>query len=291
MGAIGWALLSAFFGGLGIVLQQRGTLEAPPAGSAGFVTSILRKPVWLAGAVCQFGCWAAQGAALARGPLSEVQPVISLQIVIALPLGIVITHQRVGRRDFLGAALVVIGVAVFVAVTNPTAGRSSAPAQVWLAATAVIAVLAVGCAIAGARRLPAARAAFFGAAAGVLFGYQAAAMNVFVGVVPDGVGAVLRSASTYELILSAVGGFYLLQTALQAGVLAPAIATSNAASPVTSVALGRVIFLETPQRTTGGKIVSAVSALLLVLGLALLARGEAAREADRGAGAATPAPG
>jgi drug/metabolite transporter (DMT)-like permease len=278
MGAIGWAFVSAFFGGLGIVLQQRGTLEAPPAGSAGFVTSILRKPAWLAGAACQFGCWAAQGAALARGPLSEVQPVISLQIVVALPLGIVITHQRVGRRDYLGAGLVVLGVAVFVAATNPEAGRSTAPAGVWLAATAVIAALT-------------ARAAFFGTAAGVLFGYQAAAMNVFVGVVPDGVGAILRSASTYELIASALGGFYLLQTALQAGVLAPAVATSNAASPVTSVVLGRVIFLETPQRTTGGKIVSAVSAVLLVLGLAVLARGEAARETDRSAGAARPAAG
>ena len=291
MGAIGWALLSAFFGGLGIVLQQRGAMEAPPAGSAEFVRSILRKPVWLAGAACQLGCWVSQGAALARGPLSQVQPVSSLQIVIALPLGVLITHQRVGRREYLGAALVVVGVGVFVGATNPTEGRSSAPAGVWLAATGVVAVLMLACAVTGARRRPASRAAFFGTAAGLLFGYQAAAMNVFVGILPDGLGAILRNASTYELILSALGGFYLLQTALQTGALAPAIATANAACPVTSVVLGRVIFLETPQRTVGGKIASAVSAILLVIGLVLLARGEAAREADRGAGAPRPAPG
>jgi drug/metabolite transporter (DMT)-like permease len=291
MGAIGWALLSAFFGGLGIVLQQRGAMEAPPAGSAGFVRSILRKPVWLAGAACQLGCWAAQGAALARGPLSEVQPVCSLQIVIALPLGVLLTHQRIGRREYLGAALVVVGVGVFVGATNPAEGRSNAPAGVWLVATGAIAALTVACAVTGARRRPAARAALFGTAAGVLYGYQAAAMNVFVGIIPDGIGAILRSASTYELVLSALGGFYLLQTALQAGALAPAIATANAACPVTSVVLGRVIFLETPQRTLGGKVASAVSALLLVVGLVLLARGEAAREADPGAGAARPAPG
>lgn len=282
MGAAGWALVSASFGGLGVVLQQKGTLSAPPASSAGFVGSIIRKPVWLAGGAAQLGCWLAQGAALSRGPLSEVQPIISLQIVIALPLGVWLTNQRVGRREYLGAGLVVGGVAVFVLATNPASGRADAPAGVWLAATGVIAVLTVAGTMAGARMRPGTRAALYGAAAGVLFGYQAAVMNAFVDVVPDGVGAILSSWTTYALIASALGGFYLLQTALQAGVLAPAIATSSAASPVTSVVLGRVIFLETPQRTTGGKIASAVSAALILAGLVLLARGEAAqREDDR----------
>jgi drug/metabolite transporter (DMT)-like permease len=277
VGVTGWALLSALFGGLGIVLQQRGAMAAPPADSSGFVRSILRDPVWLMGAACQFCCWAAQGVALARGPLSEVQPLVSLQIVIALPLGVLISHQRVGRREYVGAALVVVAVGVFVDVTNPAEGRSSGPADVWLAATGLVVALTAACAFVGARLRPGARAALFGAAAGILFGYQAAAMNEFVGLVPDGLGAVLRGWSTYALILSALGGFYFLQSALQVGVLAPAIATSNAAAPVTSVTLGRFIFLETPQRTIGGKVASIASALVLGVGLVLLARGEADR--------------
>lgn len=275
MGAVGWALLSAFFGGLGVVLQQKGTMEAPPAGSSRFVTALFRSPVWLAGAACQFGCWACQAVALSKGALSLVQPIIALQIVIALPLGVAITSQRVGRREWLGAALVVIGVTVFVAVANIGGGRSSAPAGVWLAATGVIAAVIVAALVVGPRERPATKAALFGTTAGVLFGYQAAVMKVFVGVVPDGVGAILSSWSTYVLIASALGGFYFLQTALQIGVLAPAIATSNAACPITSVVLGRVIFQEAPQRATGGAIVSAVSVVLLVLGIALLARGKA----------------
>jgi drug/metabolite transporter (DMT)-like permease len=284
MGAIGWALVSALFGGLGVVLQQKGAMAAPPADSSGFVVSIVRNPVWLLGAACQLGCWTAQGAALARGPLSHVQPVVSLQIVIALPLGVLITHQRVGRREYLGALLVVVGVGVFVGATHAETGRHAAPADVLLAVTGAIVVLVVVGAVIGARSRPATRAGLFGAAAGVLYGYQAAAMNVFVDVVPRGLGAVLASWSTYALIVSALGGFYLLQSALQVGVLAPAIASSNAVCPITSVVLGHVVFLETPQRTTGGKIVSAVSLLLLLGGIGLLARGQAARTGE------TPAP-
>jgi len=276
MGATGWALASAFFGGLGVVLQQKGTMQAPEAGSGGFVASIVRSPVWLAGGACQFGCWACQGLALAKGPLALVQPLISLQIVNALPLGVAITSQHVGRREWLGAAFVVAGVTAFVAATNPAAGRETAPSNTWLVASGVVASLAAAAAIVGSRRLPAMKAAFFGATAGMLFGYQAAVMKMFVAVAPNGVHAILSSWSTYALIVSALGGFYFLQTALQIGVLAPAIATSNAACPITSVVLGRVIFLETPQRTTGGKVVSAVSAALLLAGLVLFASREEA---------------
>jgi hypothetical protein len=153
----------------------------------------------------------------------------------------------------------------------------------------IVAAVALG-AIIGARSQPAPRAALLRAAAGVVYGYQAAVVNVFVDVLPHGIRSILGSWTTYALIVSALGGFHLLQRALRVGVLAPAIATSNAFSPVTSVALGRVIFLETPQRTTGGKVVSVVSALLLVVGIALLARAQAGR-VDGPPGSPAPAEG
>jgi hypothetical protein len=59
-----------------------------------------------------------------------------------------------------------------------------------------------------------------------------------------------------------------------------ASALTNAVCPITSVVLGRVVFLETPQRTTGGKIVPVVSLGLLLAGLGLLARGQAARAGE-----------
>jgi drug/metabolite transporter (DMT)-like permease len=281
MGAVAWALVSAACCAVGLVLQQKGALAAPPATSRGFLGAILSKPVWLAGAGFQLAGWVAQARALSLGALVLVQPVISLQVVFALPLGVWLTEQRVGRREWAGAAAILGALAVFLAVCDPSSGRAEAPAEVWLAATGVVAALTAALALFGAHQQPAAKAAFVGTAAGVLFGYQAAVMKAFTLVVPDGLRAVATSWTSYALIVSALGGFYLVQVSLQTGALAPAIATSNAANPLASAALGRAVYLEVPNRTALGKLASFASLLVLVSGLVLLARGEAAGEARR----------
>jgi len=273
MSAGALALLAAVLFALGSVLQQRGALAAPPATSSGFLRSILGNLTWLAGAASQGLGWAAQGVALDRGGLYEVQLIISLQVVIALPLGVVLTAQRVTRKEWLGAGAVVIGLGAFVVLADPASGRSSAPAEIWLLAAAIAAGLAAALVWVGLRASPAERAALLAAAAGVLFGFQAAVTKVFVGVVGDGLGAILSSWSTYGLIVSAVLGFYLMQTSLQAGVLAATVSASNASTTVTSLALGRFVFLETPSRTVGGKIASVAAIALALSGLLAIARG------------------
>lgn len=260
-------------------------MAAPSASSPGFLGSIFTNPFWLGGLVCQIGGWVLQAAALDRGELFLVQPIISLQVVIALPFGIWLTHQRVGRREWLGAAAVIVGLTVYLGVSNPAAGRSNGPAETWIIAGAVVVAIAAVFALLGAHQRPAAKAALFGTAGGVLFGFQAAVTKVFVGVIPDGIGAILSSWTTYALILSAVIGFYFTQVSLQAGVLAPAIATTNVANPATSVILGRIVFDEVPQRSTGGKIASLVALALMLVGLLAVSRGEAAGQAGG------PAPG
>ena len=276
MGAAEWAVLSAAFCAIGIVLQQKGAMAAPPAGSKGFIGALIKKPVWLAGLGGQILAWVTQALALDKGELIVVQPILSLQVVFALPLGIWLTHQDVGKREWLGAVVVIVGLAVFLTVSNPTEGRSVVPALVWAVATAIIVVVVGALALVGWHRRPAERAAMLGVAAGVLFGFQAAAMKSFDTVVPGGLSAMATSWSSYAMLLSAIGGFYLVQTSLQTGALAPSIAASNAANPLASALLGRTVFLETPQRTTGGRIASIASLGLLVLGIIWLARGEAA---------------
>jgi drug/metabolite transporter (DMT)-like permease len=275
MGAIGWALVSAVVVALGVVLQQKGAMEAPPANTGGFIGAILSKPVWLAGLACQIVGWVTQALALSKGALFLVQPIISLQVVFALPLGIWITNQRVGRREWLGAVAVIVALVVLLSVGHPLTGRTSVPTAVWIAATVVVAILVGFLVVVGGHLRAAQKAALFGTGAGILFGFQAAAMKTFDAAVPGGISAMVTSWSSYALLVSALAGFYLMQTSLQAGALAPSIASSNAATPVTAAALGRTMYLETPQRTAGGKVASLVALAVLVLGLIALARGEA----------------
>src|SRR5262249_11021819 len=154
--------------------------------------------------------------------------------------------------------------------------RTTVPTAVWIASALGTAALVAMVALVGWRRPPTEKAALFGIAAGILFGFQAAAMKAFDTVVPGGLSAMVRSWSSYAMLFSALGGFYLMQTSLQAGALAPSIASSNAATPATTTVLGRVMYLETPQRTAGGKVASLLALAALVVGLIWLARGQAA---------------
>ena len=94
--AVTLALLAACAFALGSVLQQKGTLEAPASDEdTRFLVDILRRPVWLAGGGMQLAGWVLQAAALDRGSLVVVQAVTSLSLVIALPLGAWITDQDI----------------------------------------------------------------------------------------------------------------------------------------------------------------------------------------------------
>lgn len=251
-------------------------MAAPPANAGGFIRGLVSKPVWLAGGACQILGFVTQAIALDKGKLFLVQPIISLQVVIALPLGIWITNQKVGRREWFGAVAVIVALGVFLGVSKPAAGRTTVPTAVWIAAVVIVAVLVAAVVSFGWRRPAAEKAALFGASAGILFGFEAAAMKTFDSAISSGFTSVLTSWSSYALLFSAAGGFYLMQVSLQAGALAPAIASSNAANPIASAALARTMYLETPQRTAGGKVASLLSLLVLVIGLIWLARGQAA---------------
>jgi drug/metabolite transporter (DMT)-like permease len=261
------ALIAAILFALGVVLQQRGAMTAPSAGGPGFLSSVATNPAWLLGGAAQLLGWVVQAVALDRGQLFIVQPIISLQIVFALPLGALLTGQLVIRRQWLGALAVVVGLAVFLVVSDPSVGRDGAPRATWVVAALVVAAVAALLAAVATRQQPIKKAAFLGAAAGVIFGLQAAVTKVFVQIVPQGIGAILRSPSTYVMIVSAIVGFYLCQASLQAGVLASSVATMNIATPATSMLLGRAVFLEVPSRSTGGTIASLLALGLVAYGL------------------------
>jgi len=272
------ALLAALAFALGSVLQQRGTLEAPAGeGDPRFLVQIIREPIWLAGASLQ-GCgWLLQALALEQGSLVVVQSLCTLSLVFALPLGARLTSQRIGRRTIAGAALTFLGIVAFLVVGQPGGGGSIASAAAVLTWGCIVAVaMLVLSRVARRRRGPAA-AALFAGAAGMSFGLQAAATKLFVTDLGGGLAAILAMPTTYVLIVSALAGFALQQSALKTGFLAPAIAASNATTLATSVLLGVVLFGESIAGD-GGHLPVAVGALAIaVVGVVLLALPEQGR--------------
>jgi drug/metabolite transporter (DMT)-like permease len=278
------ALLAAFCFALGAVLQQRGALQTKAGeGDPRFLAEIIRKPVWLAGGLLQACGWGLQAAALDRGSLAVVQSLCALSLVFALPLGARLTGQIVGRRSIAGAVITLVGIILFVAVGQPQGGVAEPPPSAWLTSGLIIAALMCLLAWLASRRRGAASAAMFAAAAGLSFAFQAAVTKVFMNEIGYGLASILSSWTTYALILSALAGFALQQSALKTGFLAPAMAASNATTLSVSVLLGVVVFEEMISHGQARLSPALIGLALAIVGVVMLASPEPRRtegEAD-----------
>jgi drug/metabolite transporter (DMT)-like permease len=290
-----FAFMAAIAFALGTVLQQKGTLGTTSgSGDSHWLIQILHEPVWLAGLLLQAAGWVLQAVALAKGPLMVVQAITTLNLVIALPFGAWLTHQHIDRRVVLGALAAVVGIVVFLSVGSPHGGTTHPSARTWWITCLVTLVLVLATAELGRKRRGAARALLFGAAAGFGFALQTAVTKDFVTEIGGGVAALLADWSVYVLIASAAIGFILQQSALKTGVLAPAMASSNAVTLFAGVILGAVVYGETLSHG-GGHVVPAIIGLALaVVGVVLLAGAEgptAGETASGSRGVPAPAPG
>jgi drug/metabolite transporter (DMT)-like permease len=286
------AIVASVLFALGTVLQQKGTMSTEAGeDDPRFLVQILHRPVWLTGAALMAIGWVVQAAALDRAALVVVQALTALQLVIALPLGVMLTDQHVGKREASGAGLTLVGIIFFIAAGQPQGGSSHGSATAWWTSCLVVFGLVAVLVVVGARFSGGAKAITLGAAAGLGFGLQAAVTKTFVTEIGGGVLSLLASWPVYVLILSAVIGFTLQQTSLKTGVLAPAMASANSVTLFTSVILGIAVYGEVISKSGTSHSVSAWLGLLVaMLGVALLAGSEAPQQTAPGAGAGDPSP-
>lgn len=271
------ALVAALLFALGTVLQQRAGLEAPAEGSsAGLLLKMVRRPVWLAGIVADAFGFIAQAAALGIGRLAVVQPLLVSSVVFALPLGARLTGQRVRRADIGAALLVVAALIAFLTIADPSGGRDDAPVGEWLVAGGACLVACAVLVLLSRRGSTPRRAAMLGIATGILFALSAALTKVVVDQLGEGVLEIFVNWHLYALIVVGYASMTLNQLALNTGALAPAVATSMAFDPITSVVLG-VTLLDESLHTTPLQLVGTGAALAAALvGMAILARSQSA---------------
>ena len=265
-------LLSAFMFALGLVLQQRGTLETTAAeGDLRFLRQILRKRVWFFGVLALVCGFLLQAAALDHGTLALVQSLQALSVVFALPLGARLSRQRIGRRAIVGASVTVAGIVLLVAVGQPRGGISHPGARTWSVWAAVIATLMAAVVLVAWRRRGGVAAALFAAGAGLGFAFEAAVTKLLVTSLGNGLAAVFLSWPLYVLIVASLAGFALQQVALKTGCLAPATAALNSATLAMSVALGVAIYQESLGPGPGRLVAALLGLAVAVAGVVTLA--------------------
>jgi drug/metabolite transporter (DMT)-like permease len=270
------ALAAALFFSLGTVLQQQvaATASEEEARGAGFLLRLARRPRWLAGIASDGLGFLCQAGALAAGRLVVVQPLLATSVVFSLPLGAKLGHRRVVRREMVAAAAVTGGLAAFLVLADPGGGRDDATDAAWAVSFAVGGVICAVLVLSSRGRRAAPRAALLGAAAGILFGLSAALTKATVEQLDDGVLSVFEHWHVYALLVVGYASMTLSQSSLQAGALAPAVATQMALDPVASLFLGTLAFDETIHDSTAGLLGALAGMVVMIAGIAYLAAAE-----------------
>jgi drug/metabolite transporter (DMT)-like permease len=260
------ALVAAFLFALAAALQQKGALNLPTISLArpASLLRLLAQTTWLLGTLALLTGYVFQAAALDRGRLAIIQPLLVTTVVFALPLGYVLTRQHVGRREVVGAAVILFGLGLFAYFGDPAGGNENAPGGEWAIAIALIVLVSVGLLAFGGRGGLSMKAAVYGTVAGILFGLSASLTKPTLEYLHESVGTMLSHWEAYALAVAGVLGFVLQQVSLGTGRLAPSVATVSVANPVVGILIGIVLLDERLSRPTWHIVLAVVG-----LGLAL----------------------
>ncbi len=284
------ALIAAMLFALAATLQQKGALNLPELSlrSPASLARLAGQTMWLLGTVALLVGYVLQAAALDRGRLAIIQPLLVMTVVFALPLGYLLTSQRVGRTEVLGAGVIVVGLALFAVYGDPAGGNENAPGSEWAIAIAILGVVCVVLLAFGGRGGLSLKAAVYGTVAGILFGLSAALTKPTLDYLHAGVDELLTHWEPYALAVAGVLGFVLQQISLGTGKLAPSVATVSVANPVVGILLGVALFDERLSRPSWHVVVACVGLGLALVGAVVISLAREGARAEERPARATP---
>ena len=270
---------------LGTWWQSRGVVGAV-AGSGALggrhLVALVRRPVWAAGTGMLGAAIVLQLSALRLSPLTVVQPIGAVALVVTELIRLVVHGHRPGPRRILAVVLCVGGIAAFVIVAAVSVHEvpvTDAHLKILLGLLAV-ALAVVAAAFGLARRRPSAIACTVGA--GVLYGFVATlAKTVLNRIVQDQFGW-LSVAAVAGLLMATGVGAWLVQHAHVAGRPELVVAGLTVVDPVVAVVLALTVLGEAGNAspvTVAGFLLSGATAVagvaLLTTTPALLSQGRA----------------
>ncbi|MFF7039104.1 DMT family transporter [Streptomyces massasporeus] len=259
------SLVSAFAYAGGAIVQERVAESSP-----GEQYAPLRRPGW----------WAAVGlnglggvlhvVALAYGPLSLVQPLGALTIVVALPMAALFVGRKAGATAWRGAIMATVGLAGLLSLVAASDAQSLNTAErVAVAVVTAGVVVALMIAARAAHRHPAVRSMLLATASGIAFGMS----SVFTKTVAvDWTGGVSAAdvPSLAVIGVLATAGMLLSQAAYRGAGLAAPLATLTVVNPVVAAAVGITMFGETFRYGTTGTALALSCGVVAAGGLILL---------------------
>lgn len=264
------ALACALATNVGFLYKHRGACAAPPVD--------IRRPLWTAGRlfgtklfavgmVIATGAWLFHVAAMSMAPLSMVQAVLAAGVVLLAVMAERMFGLRIGRRQWIGLALMAIGL-VFLGLTLPGShgadSRFSVPGMIAFEAGLV----AGGTLLIAGPRIGAPRqhhGLMLGAAAGILFGVSDIAIKAISGEVGAHGLAGLLTPWLLVCVAASIAAFYASAKGLQDGQAVPVIAITGTAANVAGIVGGILVFGDPMAGNPVTLVVECLAFVLVVL--------------------------
>jgi drug/metabolite transporter (DMT)-like permease len=267
--ALGASLANA----LTSVFQRMGVETAPAQTTLklSLMTYAIKRGIWLLGFALMIVSFVLQAFALHFGDLSQVQPILTLELVFLVIVLSVWFGFSVGRREWIGSLAAVGGLSGFLYCAHPEDGNLSPSVWSWIIAGAACGAgiaVAVVLALRGPRWW---RAAMFGTAGAISFAFTAACTKVVSNYVAADWTSIFTHGQTYALIFFGVLAVFLTQNAFHAGPIVASQSTLVMVDPLASILIGVGLFGD--DLRTGGAWgpLEALSLLVMFVGAFSLA--------------------
>jgi drug/metabolite transporter (DMT)-like permease len=267
--ALGAALANA----LTSVFQRKGIEQAPADTTLrlSLITYALRRGIWLAGFALMIVSFLLQAVALHFGRLSQVQPILTTELVFLVIVLVAWFGFTMGRREWTGVLAVSGGLAGFLYFADPVEGSLSPPMWEWAVAIGTFGaaiVIAVLLALRGPRWW---RAAMFGTAAAISFALTAACTKVVSGFAASDWTSLYRHWQTYALAFFGALAVFLAQNAIHAGPIVASQSTIVLVDPLASILIGVGLFGDDLRTNGAWGPLEALSLLVMFAGAVVLA--------------------
>ncbi len=267
--ALGASLANA----LTSVFQRLGVENAPANATLklSLMTHALRRGVWLLGFAMMIASFLLQAIALHIGRLSQVQPVLTIELVFLAAILAIWFRFPIGRREWIGALAVTAGLAGFLYFAHPEYGMAQPPLWKWgLAGGATVGAMTVAVvfALRGPRWW---RSAMFGTAAAISYAFTAACTKVVSGYASADWTRLYQHWQTYALACFGVLAVFLTQNAIHAGPIVASQSTLVLVDPLASIMVGVGLFGDDLQTRGAAGPLEALSLLIAFAGAFWLA--------------------
>jgi hypothetical protein len=257
---------------LSAVLQHRAAESESRhrVGDPRLLLRLLTRPIWLMGRLAAVVGVVLQALALRHAPLSLVQPLLVLGLVLAVVLQVRRGSAR-SEAEALGAVFVACGgLTLFLLAASPQAGDGKQGAPAWALTLVLCGSLITALLLVGRAGGPTAGAAL-GLATGVAFGLTAAVLKSGAASLDDGLPALLTAPAIYGYVGIAVVALVLNQNAFQCGSLTTPLTALTLSEPVTALLIGLWLFDERLAVSGPRVVLMAVGAAAMAWGVHRLA--------------------